>query len=151
MQRIVPRSLQVAAGCCALLLLGLSGGLPVSAASSRVDPTCAGQPHGYLLLSAPIVFARQVRGSIQLWYAPACRTSWARTVAGVPALLLSATLTLPGGAPYLRATWDGRPVRSPQVFTPVLRVRACGQILRVGQLASGCLDLFAARRQAWMS
>jgi hypothetical protein len=144
------------AGCCVLLLLGLLVSLPMSAATTKVDPTCAahgcdgsdpyatlcaGQPfdHAYLVLSAPIAFAGQAWGSIQLWYSPLCRTSWARAVASVPALLLSATLTLPGAPPYLRATWNGNQVLSPQAFTPVPRAQASGEILRAGQRAAGCV------------
>lgn len=147
---------------CLLLLIAagaLLGILPASAATLKVDPTCAGhgctgtdayatqcagQPFDqeYIVLSAPLEFAGQALGSVQLWYSPLCHTVWARTVAGEPHILLNATLALSSvPASYTRAAWNGDVVISPQAFAPAPVAQASGEILRAGQLASGCVSL----------
>lgn len=143
----------------ALLALGWLGGLPVSAAPLKVDPTCAGhgctgtdayatqcagQPfdHEYIVPGAPLTFAGQDSGRVQLWFSPLCHTVWARTVADEPHILLAATLALPSApAFYTRAAWSGNVVTSPQAFASVPLAQAFGEILRAGQLASGCASL----------
>lgn len=153
--RLVP--LLVAGGL--LLFFGLLGSLPAFAATVQVDPTCAGrgcngsdpyatlcagQPfdHEYVVRSAPLLLVRQSLGTVQLWYSPLCHTSWARTVADSPHILVSATITLPlVGQRYTGAAWDRNAVISPQAFVPASLAQASGQMLRAGQLAYGCASL----------
>jgi len=144
-----------------LLLLGFLGSLPAFAATTQVDPACAGrgcngsdpyatlcagQPfdHEYVVRSAPLLFVRQSLGTVQLWYSPLCHTSWARTLVDSPHLLLNATLTLPlVRQQYTRAAWDSNAVISPQAFVPASLVQASGEMLRAGHLAYGCVSLIA--------
>lgn len=165
MQRFLRRYrdlLPVIAGC-SILLLAYTGALPVSAATTKIDPACAGHgcdgsdpyttmcagqlfDHEYLVLSSAIELAGQMWGTVQLWYSPLCRTSWARTVASTPHILQSATLTLLSATqPYTRTAWNGHEVISPQAFAPVPVVQASGEILHAGRLASGCVSLLPHR------
>jgi hypothetical protein len=142
-----------------LLLIGFLGSLPVFAATTRVDPACAGQEcngsdpyatlcagqpfdHEYAVRSAPVVFAGQSLGTVQLWYSPLCHTSWARTVADSPHILLNATLTLPLAARrYTRAAWNSNAVSSPQAFVPVPLTQGSGEMLHAGYLVYGCVSM----------
>jgi len=130
---------------------------PLPVRPARVDPTCsgngcdgtdpyatqcAGQPfdHEQIVRSAPVLFAGQQFGVVQLWYSPLCRTTWARTVAFLSPLLLQATLALPARQ-FTTAARGSAMVSSPQAFTPLALAGASGAILRNGRLAAGCASL----------
>ena len=150
-------------GACIGVLLGVLGvSAPAVAAvapahPAKIDPKCtgvgcngtdpyatlcAGQPfdHEQMVGSAPITSEGDLFGQVQLWYSPLCQTAWARTVAWVSPVVLEATLRLPVEQ-FTTAARAMSEVSSPQAFVPLVPVRASGQILRNGRVASGATGL----------